>query len=171
MQRPTLILLGMAALLAAGMGLSIYSTQVVFDTLSMSQNSVELGVPLSISSDIPPGEGVFAVEIIDYTEGMRLNAQVLGPLGSSMRSVTIDDSVYQDVFIVDEQHQYTLVLESDYSESINVVAVIGPAPDAAQNTLGFVSLYMLLVGVVGMIASTVYVIILRRRSDRPRLGY
>ena len=167
MQRPTLLLFSMAILIAAGMGLSIFASQVVFEDLVVGNAILEPGGTLEISSEISPGTGIFAVEIIDHAEGMAVSARVLGPFGSPISSTEIDTTIHQEVVRVDEDHEYVLLLESLHSEPVHVMGVIGPEPDAGQTSLGFVSFYILLVGVVGMVVSTIYLIWKRRRSSYP----
>lgn len=162
-QRPAILLLSMAALLAAGLGLGTFSSSMIFDDLSVGTGVVDVGVPLEITSEIERGTGgVYAVEMMDHTEGMSIKATVLGPLRAVTTSTTIDENVYEERFPVDETHQYTLIIESDLNP-VSVTAVIGPEPDEIATSLGLAASYMLLVGVVGMIASSIYLIIHRRR--------
>lgn len=164
MRKPTILLLAMACLLAAGFGVSIYASQELFDTFSMEVGTVEVGFPMEITAEIEQGRGLYAIEIIDYQDGMSVNARVLGPLGVTVTSAVIERDPYEETFVVDETYQYTLLIEAD-SEPISVTGIIGPEPNASQMSLGFVSLYMLLVGVVGMIASVVYMVWQRRRLN------
>ncbi|MCE2508450.1 MAG: hypothetical protein J4G04_03995 [Nitrosopumilaceae archaeon] len=163
MERPTLILLGMAGLLAAGLGLSVYAGTVVFEDIVLVESTVSVGTPLEVTAPIPPGMGIFALDVQDYEEGMELRARVLGPLGHTMTSVQIVSAQYEGTFETEEHYEYTLVVESDSTSPLNVVGALGPVPDAAKTSLGFVSLYMLLVGMVGMIVSTIYMVWWRRR--------
>lgn len=164
MRRPTLLLLAMAVLVAAGMGLSIFASQVVFEDLAVGQATLELGEMLDITTEISPGNGIYAVEILDHQEGMTVYAHVIGPFGSTMLSSEVDTNIHQELFDVDELHEYTLRIESDQAEPVSVMGVIGPEPDAGKTSLGFVSFYVLVVGVIGMIAATIYMIWARRRS-------
>lgn len=163
MQKPTILLLSMAALLAAGLGVSIFASQTIFDSLTVGTGTIEVGVPLEITAEIERGQGgIYAVEIMEYTEGASIKATVLGPLRAITTSAIINDPLYEERFPVDETHQYTLVIETDF-EPATIAAIIGPEPGASETSLGLISLYMLLVGVVGMIVATVYVIIQKRR--------
>lgn len=165
MQKPTILLLSMAALLAAGLGMGTFSSSMIFDDLSVGTGMVDVGAPLEINAEIERGAGgVYAVEMMDHTEGMSIKATVLGPLRAVTTSATIDESIYEERFPVDETHRYTLVIETDF-DPVSVTAVIGPEPDETATSLGLIASYMLLVGVVGMIASTVYLIIHRRRIN------
>ena len=166
MERPTLVLLGMAGLLAAGLALSVYAGMVVFEDIVVVESEVSAGVPLEITASISPGMGVFALDVRDYTEGMDLRAQVLGPLGFTIVEMEIDAAQYEVTFDVEETHEYTLVIESGSTDGINLVGALGPLPDPAKASLGFVSLYMLLVGMVGMIISTIYLVWRRRSAGR-----
>ena len=164
MERPTLMLLSMAGLLAAGLGLSVYAGLVVFEDILVVESNLSAGSPLEITAPIPPGTGVFALDIRDYTEDMDLRARVLGPLGFAMTDVDIDAAQYEGTFEVNESYEYTLVVESNDIDTINLVAALGPMPDPGKTSLGFVSMYMLLVGMVGMVVSTVYLVWWRRRN-------
>ncbi|MXX21315.1 MAG: hypothetical protein F4W68_04620 [Cenarchaeum sp. SB0661_bin_35] len=166
MQKPTIVLLSMAAILAAGLGVSIFASQTIFGSLSIGTGPIDVGMPLEITAELEQGEGgIYAIEIMNYTEGMGVKATVLGPLRSVITSAVIQDALYEERFPVDETYQYTLVVETDF-EPAAITAILGPEPGAVEASLGFVSLYMLLVGVVGMIAATVYVIIHKRRLAR-----
>jgi hypothetical protein len=164
-EKPTLILLGMAGLLAAGLGLSVYAGMVVFEDIVLVESVVSAGTPLEVTSTIPPGMGIFALDIQDHEEGMVMHARVLGPLGYTVSSTDIVTAQYEGTFETDEHYEYTLVVESDSTSPVNVVGALGPLPDASKTSLGFVSLYMLLVGMVGMIASTIYLVWWRRRTS------
>lgn len=160
-----MLLLSMSALLAGGLGIGTFSSSMIFDDLSVGTGMVEVGTPLEITAEIERGAGgVYAVEIMEYTEGMSVKATVLGPLRAVTTSATIDESVHEERFPVDETHEYTLVIETDLNP-VSVTAVIGPEPDEVATSLGLFASYMLLVGVVGMIASAVYLIIQRRRIN------
>lgn len=160
-----MLLLSMAALLAAGLGIGTFASSMIFDDLSVGTGTVEVGTPLEITAEIERGAGgVYAVEMMDYTEGMSIKATVLGPLRAVTASAIIDEGVYEERFPVDETHEYILVIETDRTP-VSVAAVIGPEPDGIATSLGLASSYMLLIGVVGMIASAVYLIIQRRRIN------
>lgn len=164
MQKPTVLLLSMAVLVAAGIGLSIYASQIVFEGLDIAYAQVRQGSPLEVSSTIPPGKGILAVAIMDHTDGMSVSFEVLGPLGYVMAASTVTVPEYQETFDVQEESEYTLIIRSDSADPIQVTGVIGPEPGASTSSLAFVSLYVLLVGMVGMIASVAYIIVVRRRA-------
>jgi hypothetical protein len=42
--------------------------------------------------------------------------------------------------------------------------VIGPEPDAGKKSLGFISLYILIVGLIGMVGVAIYAIKNRKKS-------
>lgn len=162
-ERPSLILLGMAVLLAAGLGLSIYAGVVVFEDIEVVESSVSAGSPLEVTATIPPGVGIFALDVREHTPGVVLDVRVLGPLGRTMTAVQVDTAQSEDTFEVEEASEYTLIIQYDGAGTLDVLAALGPEPDVSKTSLGFASLYMLLVGVVGMIVATIYLIWWRRR--------
>ncbi len=168
MERPVVILLCMAGVLAAGLGLSAYAGVVVLEDITVLVSSVSAGAPLELTATIPPGTGVFAMDIQDYNDGMDIQARVLGPLGYEAASARIDSAQYEGSFAVDEEYEYVLVIESGGAEPVSLVAALGPMPDPSKNALGFVSLYMLVIGVAGMIISAAYMIWSRRRDNQWR---
>ena len=165
MNRPVTILFVMAVVLAAGIVLSVYASMVVFEDIVVIESEITRAEPLRISTDIPPGTGIMAVSVADYTNDMRLGVQVLGPLGLSMRSDTISEASFEDTFTVQESSEYVLIVESDHTDPIRITAALGSEPDAFKTSLGFVSLYLSLVGMAGMIISTIYLMWRRRRSS------
>ena len=58
--------------------------------------------------------------------------------------------------------KYELIIQSSIQEEIRVFGVIGPEPDAGAKSLGFISLYILVVGLIGMAGIGVYAIKNRR---------
>lgn len=165
MDRPALLLLTMAGILAAGLGLSIYSSMVFFEDIVVVDAMLSRADPVEVSAPIPPGTGVYAINIQDYTDDMKIRAHVQGPLGYTMASVEVETQTIQGIFDVDEQFEYTLVIQTDDTNPVRVTGALGPEPDASRTSLGFVSLYMLVVGVLGMIAATTYLVVKRRRAN------
>lgn len=164
-----MILLCMAGVLAIGLVLSVFAGVMVLEDITVLVSSVSSGTPLEISSNIPPGSGVFAVDVQDYTSDMDIRIRVLGPLGYEIASVRMDSAQYEGSFDVDEIYDYVMIIESGRTQSVNLVAALGPMPDPSKNVMGFVSLYMLLIGVIGMLISAIYVIFRRRNNKRRHL--
>src|SRR3989338_4210468 len=56
-------------------------------------------------------------------------------------------------------------VELDNTETqIKVFGVIGPEPDAGKKSLGFISLYILIIGLIGMVGVAIYAIKNRKKS-------
>ena len=173
-------MLSMTALLAIGLGLYAYA-----EAMNSIQDVVGRGDPLHVSTEIPVGRGVFTVEIADRAEGAQVNARVVGPYNIEAASAVIDTPTHRgefvvreryshpctpeglvcpQAFIIGDQHEFTLIVESNSAYSTNVVAMLGSSGLGDFRTgLGNAALYVLAVGAVGMAASAADVVIRRRR--------
>lgn len=173
-------MLSMTALLAAGLGLYAYA-----ETIIWVRDAVKQGDPLYASAEIPVGRGVFTVKIADRAEGAQVNARVVGPYNIEAASAVIDTPTHKgefavreryshpcspeglvcpQAFIIGDQHEFTLIVESNSAYSTNVVAMLGSSGLGDFRTgLGDAALYVLAVGAVGMAASTADIVIRRRR--------
>ena len=158
----------MIGLIVGGLFISAIANQDVFEDLAIGDGEVMQGVPFEISTVISTDRGVFFVEMLNHDGAMQVDAQVIGPFGRTITSATITDAQYQESFVVDEEYEYMLRIESNSREPISVLGVLGPEPDDTQTTINMVSMYMLLAGLIGTVMSTAYLIIERRRSSRGR---
>ena len=67
-------------------------------------------------------------------------------------------------FDVFETGLYKLIIQSSNNEEIQVFGAIGPLPDASKKSLGLISVYILVIGMVGLVGSGINGIRNRKRS-------
>ena len=86
----------------------------------------------------------------------KFSAKVLDPFDSEIISQTINEETIEKEFDVLETGTYKLIIESTSSEEPIVFAAIGPLPDAGKKSLGFISVYILVIGMVGLVVVGIY---------------
>ena len=153
MRWSTPVLVGTAVVLVVGLGSYMLANPPEAlkpswkggDILGSAQGTITRDNPLEVSARIPNGSGMFFVEIIDHVEDVQISARVTGPIHTVAASALIDTPAYMGVFKVHETywHQcddsgmcpfggvggdtkgFTLTVESDSTDPVNVVAMLG----------------------------------------------
>ena len=167
MQKIGLLVIIVVAIVGIGIGLSFYGNHIVFEDLKTEAGTINLGKELRISSEITSDSemGIYAVEIIDYEDGIVVDAKILDPFNSLIESEQITEQRFEEKFSLTDGGTYQLVLETNTQKDIQVFGVIGPEPDSGKKSIGFISLYILIVGLIGMSAVAIYAIKNRRKRS------
>lgn len=165
MQKMALSVIIVVSLVGIGIGLSIYGNQIVFEDLVTEMGQINKDDSLMISAEISRENerGIYAVEIINFKEGTTISAKVLDPFNSQVASKQITVERFEERFDITDDGIYQLVLESNSEEDLQVFGVIGPEPDPGKQSVGFISFYVLIVGLVGMAIVALYAIKNKRR--------
>ena len=165
MQKLGIILICSVGLIAIGLILSVLGNQIILEGVSQGDGKVSSDQTLVISVDFVSKDtsGVFAVQIIEFKDNT-FSAKVLDPFDSEIISQTINEETIENGFDVSETGTYKLIIESTSNEETQMFAAIGPLPDTGKKSLGFVSVYILVIGMVGLVASGIYGIKNRVRS-------
>ena len=153
-------------LIGAGIILSFYGNYVIFEDLIKGDGDLGSGQNLIVKVELDHAEtqtGIYAVQIIDFENNV-VSASILDPLDTVIESQSIDGEVYEGLFDVSTSGTYKLLIENR-GEQTKIFGVIGPEPDSGKRSLGFISLYILIVGLVGMIILAVYLIINRKKAS------
>jgi len=165
-QKLGIILICSVALIAIGLILSVLGNQVILEGVSQGDGKVSSSQTLTISVDFDSQEtsiGVFAVQIMEFKDST-FSAKVLDPFDSEIISQTINEETIEKGFNVLETGTYKLIIESNSNEETQMFAAIGPLPDTGKKSLGFISVYILIIGMVGLVAAGIYGIKNRVRS-------
>ncbi len=166
MQKSGIMLISSAALIAIGLILLVLGNQVILQGISQGNGKVSSSQTLSISVEFDSQEtsvGVFAVQIMEFKDNT-FSAKVLDPFNSEIISQTINEETIEKEFDVLETGTYKLIIESISNEEPIVFAAIGPLPDAGKQSLGFISMIILVTGMVGLVVVGIYGVKNRRRS-------
>jgi len=165
-QKSGIMLVSSAALIVIGLILGVLGNQIILEGISQGTGKVSSSQTLSISVEFDSQEtaiGVFAVQIMEFKDNI-FSAKVLDPFDNEIISQTINEETIEKEFDVLETGTYILIIESTSNEEPIVFAAIGPLPDASKKSLGFISMIILVSGMVGLVVVGIYGIKNRRRS-------
>lgn len=164
MQRSGILFVIVGSIVGVGIILSFYGNQVIFEDLIKGEGQVKFGENLIIPVELDNTEtqtGIYAVQIINFKEG--ITAKILDPFDKEIESQLIDE-VFEGRFNIAVSGIYKLVIENTDEKEIKIFGVIGPEPDAGKKSLGFISLYILIIGLIGMAGVAIYAIKNRKKS-------
>lgn len=165
MQRTGILFVIVGSIVGLGIILSFYGNQVIFEDLIKGEGQVKFGENLIIPVELDSMEtqtGIYAIQIIDFKEG--ITAKILDPFDKEIESQLINEEVFEGRFNIIVSGIYKLVIENTDEKEIKIFGVIGPEPDAGKKSLGFISLYILIIGLIGMVGVAIYAIKNRKKS-------
>ena len=166
MQKSGIMIVISATLIVVGLILLVLGNQIILEGVSQGDGKVSSDQTLIISGEFVSQDtsiGVFAVQIMEFKDNT-FSAKVLDPFDSEIISQTINEETIEEGFDVLETGTYKLIIESTSTEETIVFAAIGPLPDAGKKSLGFISVYILVIGMVGLVVVGIYGVMNRRRS-------
>ncbi|MDH3658003.1 MAG: hypothetical protein OEM77_07720 [Nitrosopumilus sp.] len=166
MQKLAIMLVVSGALIVIGLVMLVIGNQIVLEGVSQGNGKVSLSQTLTISGDFDKQEistGVFAVQVMEFKDNT-FSARVLDSSEIEIVSKEINEETIEEEFDVLETGAYKLIIESTSNEETHVFGAIGPLPDAGKKTLGFISVYVLVIGMVGLVGVGVYAVKKRKRS-------
>lgn len=158
------MLVGTTSLIVIGLILLVVGNQVILEGISQGSEKVSSSQTLTISVDFDSQEtsiGVFAVQIMEFKDNT-FSAKVLDPFDSEIIFQAINKQTIEKKFDVLETGTYKLIIESIGDEEPIVFAAIGPLPDAGKKSIGFISVYTLVIGMIGLVVVGIYGIKKRR---------
>ena len=164
MQKFGIMLIGTTSLIVIGLILLVVGNQIILGEISQGDGKISSSQTLTISGDFDSQEmsiGVFAVQIMEFKDNI-FSAKILDPFDSEIIFQSINEETIEKEFDVLETGTYKLIIESTSNEETIVFAAIGPLPDTGKKLLGFISVYILVIGMVGLIVAGIYGIKNRR---------
>ncbi len=164
MQKLAIMLVGTTSLIVIGLILLVVGNQIILEGISQGSEKVSSSQTLTISVDFDSQEtsiGVFAVQIMEFKDNT-FSAKVLDPFDSEIIFQAINKQTIEKKFDVLETGTYKLIIESIGDEEPIVFAAIGPLPDAGKKSIGFISVYTLIIGMIGLVVVGIYGIKKRR---------
>ena len=165
MKKSGIFLAVVGGLVGVGIILSFYGNNVIFEDLIQKDGDVGSGQDLIVEVELDNTEtqtGIYAVQIINF-ESATVTASILDPFNTLIESQSINQEVYEGLFDVTTSGTYKLLIENT-GEQVKIFGVIGPEPDSGKRSLGIISLYILVMGLIGMFIVTVYIVIKRKKD-------
>jgi len=163
MQRTGILFVIVGGIVCTGIILSFYGNQVIFEDLIKGEGQIKVGESLTIPAELDneTQNGIYAIQIMD-SKGIK--AKILDPFDVEIESQSINEEDFEGQFKITTSGTYKLVIENTNDKEIKIFGVIGPEPDAGKKSLGFISLYVLIIGLIGMIIVPIYAIKNRKKS-------
>lgn len=166
MQKAAIGMIIAAILIVVGLILVVVGNQIILEGVSQGNGKVSSMQTLEIVGHLDSqntSTGVFAVQIMEFKDNT-LSVRIFDPFGIEIISQVINEESMESDFDVLETGEYKMIVESTSNEEIQVFGAIGPLPDAGKKSLGFISIYILIVGMVGLVVVGIYGIKNRKRS-------
>ena len=157
MQKSVLILVVLGLVLLA------IGNQIILEGVSQDSGLINSNQPLVISGDFNINDevGILAVQVMKYQDNV-FTVQVLDPFGTEIFFESIKEDTIEREFNITSSGNYKLIIQSNNVEETQIFGAIGPVPDAGKKSLGFVSMYVLMIGLVGLGISGIFAIKKRR---------
>lgn len=155
-------------LVAIGIGLSVYATQLVIENLTTQKGFVGGGMTMEVYKELNPAKnenGVYVIQIDDFQSVDGIIISVFDPLGNVVITKSIDSNPIQDSFKISMAGTYKLLVENSADREVHLVAVIGYLPQDQSLTVSIFGFVVILIGLVGLVAGTLYFIKNRNKPN------
>jgi len=157
MQKIALMVVISGTLIVGGLILLALGNQVILDEINQGNGIVSINQDVIISTNFDSQEtsiGIFAIQVMDIEENI-LSVKILDPLNIEIDSLDVFDETTEKTFNILETGEYKLIIQSASDEEIQVFGAIGPLPDEGKKALSYISVIVLISGMVGLIGSTI----------------
>ena len=167
MNRPIVFLLIVGALIAGGIILSFYGSQLTTQNIIVKEESILPDSPVEVSIELDPsvGEtGVFAVVVIENFEEDSISVSVIDPIGSQIISKIAEKESTEELFDITSVGTYKLEIKNSGIKESKVVVGLGYMPDVVTQLIGIIGSSLLIVGLIGIVGIGVYSIKNRQKK-------
>ena len=167
MDRPLVFLLIVGALIAAGIILSFYGSQLTTQNIIVKEENILPDSTVEVSIELDPSvreTGVFAVIVVENFEEGTISVSVFDPLGSQIISKIAEKESTEERFEVTSGGTYKLEIKNSGLEESKVVVGLGYMPDEATQLIGVMGSSLLIVGLIGIVGIGVYSIRNRQKK-------
>lgn len=165
MKKTGTILVLVGGLVAVGMILSLYGSQVITEDLIQVDGNIGNGESIEAIVELDPAindVGVYVVQTMNFNQG-DISVQIFDPSGSQIISKTVEIESHEEQFDISSKGSFRLIIENA-GDNTEIIGVIGHLPDTAKFSIGVIGFYLLLVGFFGMVGLGINVVINRRKN-------
>lgn len=166
MQKAMVFMVIVGSIMAVGMAMSFYGSQIIIQDLVSEQAEVIPGNSLEITVELDSSvseTGVYVVQTMNFKENS-ISAKISDPFGTQIISKSIESDSFEDRFEISFKGKYQLVIENFGSEETTIVGVLGHMPDKSKLSIGIAGFYLLIVGLTGMVGVGIYVFKKRQKN-------
>lgn len=140
-----------------GLILLAFGNQVILEGVSQGEGIVSKNKEVIISAEfdsLKTPMGIFAVQSINVEKDI-MYAKIFNPSGNEVIAISIDKETTEKTFDILETGEYKLIIQSVDDEEIQVFGAIGPIPDEGKKLLSYVSVLILIIGMIGLIGAAI----------------
>ena len=166
MQKAGIILVSSGALIVIGLILLAVGNQIILEGVFQGNGKINSSQDLTILGEFnseASSIGVFAVQVMEFKENT-VSAKILDPFDNQIATKNVDEETIEEEFDIIDTGSYKLLIQTNSNEDIQVFGAIGPLPDAGKKSLSFISAYILIIGMIGLIGSGIYKIKSKEKS-------
>ena len=166
MKKSGIALAIVGSLIGIGIILSFYGNYIIFEDLAKTNGSIdeESNLVLEVALDQKKSKtGIFAIQIIDFKD-QTVFVSIIDPFETTIKSQYVNEESVEGVFDIVTTGTYKLVIEKE-GEETTVFGVIGHEPDETKRLLAFVSLYVLVIGLIGLALMAIIIAVNRRKAS------
>jgi len=159
MDRPLIFLLIVGALMAGGIILSFYGSQLTTQNIIVREENILPDSSLEVSKELDPSvgdTGVVALVVIENFEEGTISVSVFDPLGSKIISKIAEKAKTEERFEITSGGTYKLEIKNSGLEESKVAIGLGYMPDAWTLSIGMIGFILLIVGLIGIVGIGVY---------------
>jgi hypothetical protein len=167
MDRPLVFLLLVGTLIAAGIILSFYGSQLTTQNIIVKEENILPDSAVEVSIELDPSvreTGVFAVVVLENFEEGTISVSVFNPLGSQIISKIAEKESTEELFEITSGGIYKLKIHNSGLEESNVVVGLGYMPDSGTLSIGIIGFILLIVGLIGIVGIGIYSIRSRQKN-------
>jgi len=152
MQKLGLIVVASGALIGIGLVLLALGNQVILEDVNQGDGKISVNQDVAISTNFDSEKtetGIFAVQVMN-AEKNTISAKVLDPLDIEIMSQKVNEETIEKEFDVFESGIYKLIIQSNSEEEIHVFGAIGPLPDEGKKSISVISIFIIIIGMIGL---------------------
>jgi hypothetical protein len=167
MNRPLIFLIIVGGLIAGGIILSFYSSQLTTQNILVKEENILPDSSLEVSIELDPSvgdTGVFAVVVIENFEKDTISFSVFDPLGSKIISKIAEKESTEERFEITSGGTYKLETQNSGIKESKVVVGLGYMPDEGTRLIGVMGTAILISGLIGIVGIGVYSIRNRQKN-------
>lgn len=157
MQKIGIVVVISGGLIVMGLILLAFGNQVILEGVSQGEGIVSKNKEVIISAEfdsLKTPMGIFAVQSINVEKDI-MYAKIFNPSGNEVIAISIDKETTEKTFDILETGEYKLIIQSVDDEEIQVFGAIGPIPDEGKKLLSYVSVLILIIGMIGLIGAAI----------------
>ena len=158
MQKSILFLAISTILVVLGLVLLVIGNQIILEGVNQDNGLINSNQSLVISSNFTDDEeGILAIQLVEYQDNT-FSIQVLDPFDTEIFFESMKEDTIEREFDITSSGTYKLIIQSNKVDETQVFGAIGPVPDAGKKSLGFISVYVLVIGLAGLAISGIFAI-------------